>query len=65
MDTLIEDPVYEFPVQGLTIRGGANLRRYYQQFFDDYMSRVTGAKVLGQWVDEHAVSREDAGGEWP
>ena len=45
MDTLIEEPVYEFLAQGLTLRGGANVRRYYQQFFDDYMSRVTG----GRW----------------
>ena len=60
MDTLIEEPVYEFPVQGLTLRGGANVRRYYRQFFDDYMSRVTGARLLGQWADEAAVAREDA-----
>ncbi|MFP8880529.1 MAG: hypothetical protein AAEJ52_13270 [Myxococcota bacterium] len=60
MDTLIEEPVYEFPVQGLTLRGGASVRRYYRQFFDDYMSRVTGARLLGQWADEIAVAREDA-----
>ena len=60
MDTLIEDPVYEFPVQGLTLRGGANVRRYYRQFFDDYMSRVSGAQLVGQWADEAAVAREDA-----
>ena len=59
MDTLIEDPVYEFLVQGLTLRGGARVRRYYQQFFDDYMSRVTGARRLGQWGDAAAVARED------
>ncbi len=60
MDTLIEEPVYEFLAQGLTLRGGANVRRYYQQFFDDYMSRVTGGRRLGQWGDASAVAREDA-----
>jgi hypothetical protein len=60
MATLIEEPVYEFHVQGLRLRGGARVRRYYQQFFDDYMSRVTGAERLGQWGDEIAVAREDA-----
>ena len=44
METLVEEPVYEFLVQGLTIRGGERIRRYYRQFFDDYMSRVIGEK---------------------
>ena len=60
MDTLVPEPVYEFLVQGLTLRGGARVRRYYQQFFDDYLSRVTGGRRLGQWGDEKAVAREDA-----
>jgi hypothetical protein len=60
MDTLVEEPVYEFLAQGLTLRGGACVRRYYQQFFDGYMSRVTGGRRLGQWGDEKAVAREDA-----
>ena len=34
MDTLVEEPVYEFLVQGLRLRGGARVRRYYRQFFD-------------------------------
>ena len=59
MDTLVPEPTYEFLVQGLTLRGGANVRRYYRQFFDDYMSRVTGGRLLGQWGDEKAVARED------
>jgi hypothetical protein len=60
MDTLVEEPVYEFLVQGLTLRGGRNVRRYYQQFFDGYMSRATGNERLGQWGDACAVTREDA-----
>ncbi len=60
MDTLIEEPVYEFLAQGLTLRGGARVRRYYRQFFEDYMSRVTGGRRLAQWGDETAVAREDA-----
>ncbi len=60
METLIETPVYEFPVQGLALRRGANVRRYYRQFFDHYMSRVSGARLLGQWADESAVARDDA-----
>ncbi len=60
MDTLVDEPLYEFLAQGLQLRGGARVRRYYQQFFEGYLSRVTGARRLGQWGDERAVAREDA-----
>lgn len=60
MDTLVDQPLYEFLAQGLQLHGGARVRRYYQQFFDGYLSRVTGARRLGQWGDERAVVREDA-----
>ena len=59
MDTLVEEPIYEFLVQGLTLSGGASVRRYYRQFFDDYMSKVSGGRLLGVWGDERAVARED------
>ena len=59
METLVAEPVYEFVVQGLALRGGARVRRYYQQFFEDYIARVRGGRRLGQWGDERAVARED------
>ena len=59
METLVDEPLYEFLAQGLQLRGGARVRRYYQQFFEGYMSRVTGGRRLGQWGDERAVVRED------
>lgn len=69
MDTLVAEPVYEFVVQGLALRSGSRVRRYYQQFFEDYLSRVTGGRRLGQWADASAVVREDlieyAGSEGP
>jgi hypothetical protein len=60
MGTLVDDPLYEFIVQGLRLRGGDRVRRYYRNFFEGYLSRVTGGRRLGQWGDEHAVAREDA-----
>ncbi len=60
MDTLVDEPLYEFLAQGLQLRGGARVRRYYRQFFEGYLSRVTGGRRLGQWGDERAVAREDA-----
>ena len=59
MGTLVDEPLYEFLSQGLQLRGGARVRRYYQQFFEGYLSRVTGGRRLGQWGDERAVVRED------
>jgi hypothetical protein len=59
METLVAEPLYEFHVQGLTLRGGAPVRRYYQQFFDDYLARAIGGERLGAWGDENAVARED------
>jgi hypothetical protein len=60
MATLVAEPVYEFPIQRLTLRGGANVRRYYAQFFEDFMTRVSGNEVLGLWGGHDTVAREDA-----
>jgi hypothetical protein len=51
MATLSDDPVYEFATLGRVLRGRERIRRYYLQFFDGYMSRVTAALRPGQWVD--------------
>lgn len=60
MDTLVPEPVYEFRTLGLCLRGGARIRRYYVQFFDDYLSKVTGGERLGEWVSERALVLENA-----
>lgn len=60
MDTLVAEPVYDFVIQGLRLRGGERMRRYYQQFFEDYAPRVIEGELLTQWADESAVVREDA-----
>ena len=58
METLVPEPTYEFPTLGLQLRGGERIRRYYIQFFEDYMSRITGGRHLGQWADERAFVLE-------
>ena len=60
MNTMVEEPLYEFLVQGLRLRGGERVRRYYQQFFEGYMSRATHGRMLGLWGDELSVAREDS-----
>ena len=59
METLVEEPVYEFHTVGLRLRGSGRIRRYYRQFFDGYMSRITGGRRLGSWVDERALVMEN------
>lgn len=60
METLVDEPVYEFHTLGLRLRGGARIRRYYRQFFDDYLSKVSGGERLGEWVSERAYVLESA-----
>lgn len=58
MDTLISEPEYEFYPQQLRMRGGDLCRRYYQQFFDDFMQKIDGYKMVEEWVSETSVAQE-------
>jgi hypothetical protein len=58
MDTLIPEPIYEFYPQQLRMRGGDLCRRYYQQFFDDFMQKIAGYKMGEEWVSETSVAQE-------
>ena len=60
METMVADPVYEFHTLDLRLHGGANVRRYYEQFFVDYMSRITGGERIGEWASETAYVLESA-----
>ena len=37
METLVDEPHYEFHPVGLRMTGGDRVRRYYAQFFDDLL----------------------------
>ena len=50
MDTLIENPVYEFYPLRLTMHGGDTVRRYYQQFMDDFMNKISGYRLGGERI---------------
>ncbi|MBW2291875.1 MAG: hypothetical protein JRG89_00815 [Deltaproteobacteria bacterium] len=58
MDTLIEEPEYEFYPLNLRMRGGDLCRRYYQQFFDDFMQKISGYTLCDEWVSETSVAQE-------
>jgi alkylhydroperoxidase family enzyme len=58
MDTLVAEPVYEFHPLGLRMAGGERVRRYYRQFFDDFMEKIVGYRLLEEWANETSVGQE-------
>jgi len=60
MATLVENPCYEFHPLGLGMSGGDRVRRYYQQFFDDFMQKIVGYELLDEWASESSVAQEYA-----
>ena len=58
METLVADPVYEFHPLGLRLSGGARVRRYYRQFFENFMESIVDYKLIEEWVNETSVTQE-------
>ena len=58
LETLIEDPVYEFQPIGLGMRGGDMVRRFYTQFFTDFVPLRHSYRLLSEWVSEQSVAQE-------
>ena len=58
LETLVEDPVYEFYPAGLTMRGGDQVRRFYAQFCEKFLPMRHSYALVGEWVDEKAVVQE-------
>ena len=58
MDTLVAEPVYEFHPAGLTMKGAAPVRRYYEQLLGQFMTWVRGYELLDEWANERSVAQE-------
>ena len=56
--TLEPEPVYELYPVGLRMTGMALARRYYEHFFANVVLRITGPRMLGEWVNEQGVLQE-------
>ena len=56
--TLVAEPVYTFQPMGLTMRGGAMVRRYYENLFANFIPSTRGYTLLEQWVSERSVAQE-------
>ena len=58
LETLVEDPVYEFQPIGLGMRGGDLVRRFYTQFCERFLPMRHGYELISQWVSESSVAQE-------
>ncbi|HIM00163.1 MAG TPA: hypothetical protein EYG46_04095 [Myxococcales bacterium] len=58
METLVPEPEYGFYPAKLRMHGGDLCKRYYEQFFTDFMSKVRGHKLLNEWVSHDSVAQE-------
>ena len=58
MDTLVAEPDYEFYPMKLRMRGGDLCRRYYRQFFDDFMQKIVGYELRDEWVSATSCAQE-------
>lgn len=56
--TLVDDPIYEFHPLGKQMKGGAIVRRFYEQFFERVPAMTLGYDLLGQWVNTECVAQE-------
>lgn len=56
--TLVTEPHYEFHPLGLAMRGLDLVRRYYENYFAEFVPRVQGYELLGEWASEAGVAQE-------
>jgi hypothetical protein len=58
LETMIPEPAYAFYPCGLALSGGDNVRRYYTQFFGDFMTKIRGYSLRAEWVNDTSVAQE-------
>lgn len=58
LETLAEDPVYEFPPQGLRMQGDAAVRRFYSHFIDHFLGLRRDVELLSEWVSKDSLAQE-------
>ena len=61
LETLVQEPVYEFYPLGLGFRGGERTRRYYEQFFVGFAAGRVGQRSCRRaGIRHHHRSRRSA-----
>lgn len=58
METMVDEPIYEFHPLGRMMRGGNRVKRYYTQFMARFMETIIGYELLDEWANERSVVQE-------
>ncbi|MFO0691064.1 MAG: hypothetical protein U0900_20370 [Myxococcota bacterium] len=58
MDTLVEDPVYEFWPVGLRMRGRDQVRRYYEHLIGTFFGEQRSYRLIEEWLSERSLAQE-------
>jgi hypothetical protein len=58
LETLVDEPIFEFHPPGAQLIGGDTLRRYYTAFLRDFMPLVEETVMIGEWADPTACVHE-------
>lgn len=65
MNTLESNPVYEFYPLGRGFGGARMTRRWYETFVREFMPRVGGFALRGEWLGESGLASRVPGlGSW-
>jgi len=58
LETLVDEPIFEFHPPGAQLIGGDTLRRYYTAFLRDFMPLVEETILIGEWATPEACVHE-------
>lgn len=58
MDTLVEDPIYDFWPVGLRMRGRAKVRRYYEHLIGPFYAAQKSYRLIEEWLTERSLAQE-------
>jgi hypothetical protein len=56
--TLVAEPRFDFYPLARSIRGRANIERFYREQYPRFAPRVVGYAVIGEWTNELAALQE-------
>jgi len=58
MDTLVEDPIYDFWPVGLRMRGREKVRRYYEHLIGPFYAAQKSYRLIEEWLSERSLAQE-------
>ena len=58
MDTLNDDPLYEYPALRKRFRGRDKARRFYEFFFEHFSPNVIDTRLVNEWANATSVTQE-------